>query len=295
MELDQLRYFLRIAETKSFTRAAELLFVSQPALSRSVQKLEEELGVPLFVRKSRVVELSDSGSKFKIRAEQILTLVDDTKAQLTDDGKTGRVRIGAIPTVAPYFLPTFLKTFAKNFTEATAEVYEDTTKNLLHQLTQGEIDFAVLALPINEKHVEVESLFEEELLLALPRHHELCDKAQIRLKDLEQIPFVMLDEPHCLSTTILSFCRNRSLQPVIVGRTNQLSTVQELVSLNHGISMVPRMAEQLDHAKTRVYRSLSGTPLKRTIGVAWDPYRFQSRLVKGALDTLRKHCQAIQK
>ncbi len=295
MELDQLRYFLRIAETKSFTRAAELLFVSQPALSRSVQKLEEELGVPLFVRKSRVVELSDSGSKFKIRAEQILTLVDDTKAQLTDDGKTGRVRIGAIPTVAPYFLPTFLKTFAKNFTEAIAEVYEDTTKNLLHQLTQGEIDFAVLALPINEKHIEVESLFEEELLLALPRHHELCDKAQIRLKDLEQIPFVMLDEPHCLSTTILSFCRNRSLQPVIVGRTNQLSTVQELVSLNHGISMVPRMAEQLDHAKTRVYRSLSGTPLKRTIGVAWDPYRFQSRLVKGALDTLRKHCQASQK
>lgn len=295
MELDQLRYFLRIAETKSFTRAAELLFVSQPALSRSVQKLEEELGVPLFVRKSRVVELSDSGSKFKIRAEQILTLVDDTKAQLTDDGKTGRVRIGAIPTVAPYFLPTFLKTFAKNFTEAIAEVYEDTTKNLLHQLTQGEIDFAVLALPVNEKHLEVESLFEEELLLALPRHHELCDKAQIRLKDLEQIPFVMLDEPHCLSTTILSFCRNRSLQPVIVGRTNQLSTVQELVSLNHGISMVPRMAEQLDHAKTRVYRSLSGTPLKRTIGVAWDPYRFQSRLVKGALDTLRKHCQASQK
>jgi LysR family transcriptional regulator, hydrogen peroxide-inducible genes activator len=295
MELDQLRYFLRIAETKSFTRAAELLFVSQPALSRSVQKLEEELGVPLFVRKSRVVELSDSGSKFKIRAEQILTLVDDTKAQLTDDGKTGRVRIGAIPTVAPYFLPTFLKTFAKNFTEAIAEVYEDTTKNLLHQLTQGEIDFAVMALPVNEKHMEVESLFEEELLLALPRHHELCDKAQIRLKDLEQIPFVMLDEPHCLSTTILSFCRNRSLQPVIVGRTNQLSTVQELVSLNHGISMVPRMAEQLDHAKTRVYRSLSGTPLKRTIGVAWDPYRFQSRLVKGALDTLRKHCQASQK
>jgi LysR family hydrogen peroxide-inducible transcriptional activator len=294
MELDQLRYFLRVAETKSFTRAAELLIVSQPALSRSVQRLEEELGVPLFVRKSRVVELSEAGEKFKIRAEQILALVDDTKAQLTDDGQTGRVRIGAIPTVAPYFLPTFLKKFSKQFPRASSAVYEDTTKNLLHQIAQGEIDFGVLALPINEKHIEVESLFEEELLLALPRHHELCEKAQIRLKDLEQIPFVMLDEPHCLSTTILSFCRNRNMQPVIVGRTNQLSTVQELVSLNHGISMVPRMAEQLDHAKTRVYRSLSGTTLKRTIGVAWDPYRFQSRLVKGALDSLREHCQSLQ-
>jgi LysR family hydrogen peroxide-inducible transcriptional activator len=294
MELDQLRYFLRVAETKSFTRAAELLIVSQPALSRSVQRLEEELGVPLFVRKSRVVELSEAGEKFKLRAEQILSLVDETKAQLTDDGRSGRVRIGAIPTVAPYFLPSFLKSFAKQFPEATTEVYEDTTKNLLSQIAQGEIDFGVLALPIDEKHIDVESLFEEELLIALPRHHELCDKAQIRLRDLEQIPFVMLDEPHCLSTTILSFCRNRSLQPVIVGRTNQLSMVQELVSLNHGISMVPRMAEQLDHAKTRVYRSLSGPPLKRTIGVAWDPYRFQSRLVKSALAALREHCQAFR-
>lgn len=293
MELDQLRYFLRVAETKSFTRAAESLIVSQPALSRSVQKLEDELGVPLFVRKSRSLELSDAGEKFKSRAEQILALVDETKAQLTDDGKKGRVRIGAIPTIAPYFLPAFLRTFARKFPQATAAVYEDTTKNLLHQIAQGEIDLGILALPINEKHLEVENLFEEELLVALPRDHALCEKSQLRLKDLEDVPFVMLDEPHCLSDTILSFCRSRSLQPVVVGRTNQLSTVQELVSLNHGISMVPRMAEQLDHAKSRVYRSLAGPPLKRTIGVVWDPYRFQSRLVKNTLVALREHCRSL--
>ncbi|MBL8891763.1 MAG: LysR family transcriptional regulator [Planctomycetaceae bacterium] len=294
MELDQLRYFLRVAETKSFTRAAELLIVSQPALSRSVQKLEEELGVPLLVRKSRSLELSDAGEKFKSRAEQILALVDETKIQLTDDGKKGRIRIGAIPTIAPYFLPAFLRTFAKRFPQAISAVYEDTTKNLLHQIAQGEIDLAVLALPVSEKHLEVQSLFDEELLVALPRDHALCEKSQLRLKDLEEVPFVMLDEPHCLSDTILSFCRSRSLQPVVVGRTNQLSTVQELVSLNHGISMVPKMAEQLDHAKTRVYRSLAGPPLKRTIGVVWDPHRFQSRLVKNTLAVLREHCHSLE-
>lgn len=293
MELDQLRYFLQIAETKNFTRAAELLVVSQPALSRSVQRLEEELGVPLFVRKSRQVELSDAGELFKIRAEQILGLVEDTKAQISDDGETGRVRIGAIPTIAPYFLPAFLKKFAKQFPKAVAEVYEDTTKNLLHQVSQGEIDFGVLALPISEKHLDVEELFEEELLIALPSNHELVDKPQIRLKDIEHLPFVMLDEPHCLSATILSFCRNRSFQPVVVGKTNQLSTVQELVALNHGISMVPKMAERIDHSKNRVYRSLAGSPLRRTIGIVWDPYRYQTRLIKAVIDALRAHCKEM--
>lgn len=291
MELDQLRYFLQVASTQNFTRAAELLGISQPALSRSVQRLEEELGVPLIVRKTRHVELSDAGKVLKGRAEQIISLVDDTKAEITDDGETGRVRIGAIPTIAPYFLPGFLKGFAKSHPLATVEVYEDTTKNLLHQCSQGELDLAILALPINDKHLEVQELFTEELLLLLPAEHELARQAQIRFKDIESLPFVMLDEPHCLSENIIAFCRHRSVQPVVMGRTNQLSMVQELVSLAHGISMIPRMAQQIDRAKSRVYRSLSGTPPKRTVGAVWDPYRFQSRLVKSCRGQLKSYAQ----
>ena len=239
MELDQLRYFVQIAESKNFTRAAETLAISQPALSRSVQKLEEEFGVPLLVRKTRKVELSDAGETLRSRAEQILTLVEETKIEIGDDGQTGRVRIGSIPTIAPYFLPAFLKSLSKRLPEAILEVYEDTTKNLLYQCSQGEIDLAILAMPIGEKHLDVTELFEEELLLAIPTDHELVSKQRIRLKDIESEPFVMLDEPHCLSDNILSFCRHRSFQPIVVGRTNQISMVQELVSLSHGISMVP--------------------------------------------------------
>lgn len=291
MELDQLRYFLQIAKSKSFTRAAEVLLISQPALSRSIQRLEEEFGVPLLVRKTRQVELSDAGRVLKSRAEQVLSIIEDAQAEICDDGKTGKIRIGSIPTIAPYFLPAFLKQFSKEFPQAILEVYEDTTKNLLHQCSQGEIELAVLALPIHERHLDAQVLFDEELLLALPVGHALAVKPHIRLKDLEAEPFVMLDEPHCLSDNILSFCRHRSFQPVVVGRTNQLSMVQELVSLSHGVSMVPKMASRIDRSKTRVYRSLAGTPPKRTVGLVWDPYRFQSRLTQACRRSLSEYSQ----
>jgi len=293
VELDQLRYFVKVAALQSFTKAGDELGVSQPALSRSVQKLEESLGVPLLIRKTRRVELSQAGLLLEPRARQILSIVEEVRGQIHDDGQTGRIRIGAIPTIAPYFLPAFLKRFSKRYPQAVTEVYEDTTKNLLHQCQQGELEFAILALPINEKHLDSFELFEEELLLALPLGHPLSKKRHIRVDDLSNIPFVMLDEPHCLSDNILAFCRNRSVKPVVVGRTNQLSMVQELVSLSHGITMVPKMAQQIDRSKTRVYRSLAGAPPTRTVGVVWDPYRFQSRLVKSALENLRNYCLEI--
>ncbi|MEO1616712.1 MAG: LysR family transcriptional regulator [Planctomycetota bacterium] len=290
MEIEQLRYFLQVAESKSITRAAELLCVSQSALSRSVQRLEADFGVPLLVRKTRRVELSDAGVKLKSRIEQILAILDDTRAELCDDGSSGRIRVGSIPTIAPYFLPAFLKRFSQSFPGALVEVYEETTKNLLHQCSQGEVDFAILALPIENRHLETNALFDEELLLALPSDHPLAERKKVRLKEIEREPFVMLDEQHCLSDSILSFCSSRSFQPVSVGRTNQLSMVQELVSLSHGISLVPQMAVDKDRAKTRIYRSIAGKTPKRTIGVVWDPYRFQSRLSKSFIDLLHQYC-----
>ena len=216
MELDLLRYFLRVAERGNFTRAAEDLALSQPALSRSIQKLEEELGQPVFERKTRSVSLTEAGVLLQSRAQQVLTILDDTKAEITDDGQSGRVRVGAIPTIAPYFLPDVLRQFATEFPKATLIVQEDTTEELLKSCTQGEIDLAILALPVPAKYLESEELFEEELLLVLPVDHPLVSKPKIRLTDVEPFPFVLLGEAHCLSDNIVSFCRQRSFQPVSV-------------------------------------------------------------------------------
>lgn len=280
MVLDQLNYFLRIAEHGSFTAAARRLGISQPALSRAIQKLEEELGQPVFERRARSVALTDAGVLLQARAQQVLTILEDTKAEITDDGETGRIRVGAIPTVAPYFLPELLQKFAAEFPGANIVVQESTTDVLLKSCTQGEVDLIVLALPVPAKYLEVELLFEEELLLVLPPDHPLAARERIRLTDIEPFPFVLLDEAHCLSDNITSFCRQRSFQPVVVERTSQLVMVQELVALNHGISLIPEMARQLDQSDRRVYRSLSGRRPTRQIALVWNPYRFQSRLLQ---------------
>ncbi len=288
MEFDQLRYFLRVAELMNFTRAAQALGLSQPALSRSIQKLEEELGQPVFERKTRSVSLTDAGTLLQARAQQVLAILEDTKAEITDDGQSGRVRIGAIPTIAPYFLPEVLRQFSVEFPKATLTVQENTTDALLRGCTQGEIDLAILALPVPAKYLEIEELFEEELLLVIPPDHPLVDKAKIRLSHVEPYPFVLLDEAHCLSEHIVSFCRQRSFQPVAVERTSQLAMVQELVSLSHGVSMIPAMARKLDQSDRRVYRSFTGRKPTRTVAVAWNPYRFQSRLIDAFRKCLRR-------
>lgn len=287
MELDQLRYFLRVAERGSFTRAAEDLLISQPALSRSIQRLEEELGQPVFERKARSVSLTDVGTLLQARAREVLSIIDDTKAEISDDGKSGLIRVGAIPTIAPYYLPDVLRRFSEQFPKATVLVQENTTDALLTSCKQGEIDVAVIALPVPARYLEVEELFDEELLLVLPPDHPLMEKDKIHIGDVEPYPFILLDEAHCLADNIISFCRQKSFQPVAVERTSQLVMVQELVSLGHGVSMVPAMASRLDHCDRRVYRSLSGRRPTRTVAVVWNPYRFQSRLLQQFREFLR--------
>lgn len=278
MDFDQLRYFLKVAERKNYTRAAEELGISQSALSRSIQKLEEELGQPVFERKTRSVALTESGVLLQSRARQVLTIIDDTLAEITDDGQSGRLRIGAIPTIAPFFLPKVLQKFARDFPKSTLVIQENTTDALLKSCMQGEVDLAIIALPMPVKYLDVEVLFEEELLLVLPPEHPLTHEKQIQMNDLEPYPFVLLDEAHCLSEHVLSFCRQRSVQPVAVERTSQLAMVQELVALSHGISMIPSIARNLDTTDRRVYRSIHGAKPTRSVAVVWNPYRFQSRL-----------------
>ncbi len=292
MDIEQLRYFLKVAKHESFTRAAADMGISQPALSRSVAKLEQELGQPVFERQTRKLVLTDAGMLLQSRAQQIVSLVEDTKAEITDDGETGRIRIAAIPTIAPYFLPPLLRDFSDAFPKASVTVQEDTTDQLLKAITDGTVDLAILAKPIDARYLEIEELFEEELLLVVRPDHFLAEKKQVRLADIAPLPFVLLSEAHCLADNIVTFCRQKSFHPVSVERTSQLATVQELVSLGHGVSMVPEMARRLDTSNRRIYRSLSGTRPTRKIIVVWNPYRFQSKLMmafRKRLRTAHKH------
>jgi len=294
MDLDQLRHFLKVAELANFTRAAEAVGLSQSTLSRSIARLEEELGQPVFDRQTRQVVLSEAGKLLADRARQIIALADDTRAQITDDGQTGLVRIASIPTIAPYFLPGLLRVFHKDYPKAKVVVREDTSDKLLHMVADGEMDIAIMARPIDMKYLQVDDLFEEDLLVVLPAGHPLSDKKNIRPDQIRGLPFVLLGEAHCLTDNIVSFCRQKSFHPVSVELTSQLATVQELVALGHGISMVPAMARVLDDSPRRVYRSMAGPRPSRKVVAVTNPYRFQSRLNQAFRNTLTAYARTEQ-
>lgn len=278
-DFHQLSNFLAVAKAGNFTRAAADIGISQPALSRSIQKLEMAIGEPLFERRPRGVKLTEIGSFFLVRANQIRDLVDDTFAELNEASNRGQIRLAVIPTIAPYLLPKVLKKFGSRHPEIKIQVQEDTTQNIVQRCKDGDIDLAILALPINEKYLETESLFDEELVLVIPKGHALEKKKRIRLSDIQEFPFISLDQQHCLSDNIAEFCTRQSIAPVTIERTNQLTTIQELVALQHGISIIPAMAQQLDKSKQRVYRPFAGEKPKRTIALLQNPYRYEHRFV----------------
>ena len=292
LELHALEQFVVLARARNFTRAGAELNLSQSALSRAIQKLEDQLGQTLFERKPREVVLTDTGRLLLERAQEILKLVEDTAAELAEAGRRGRVRLGAIPTIAPYYLPRLLGSFAQRHADITVAVQEDTTESLIRRCMNGEIDLAIVALPITTKTVEVESLFTEELFLVVPAGHPLATAKRLPLKAVDGYPFVMLNEAHCLSENIYSFCRRQSIQPVTVERTSQLATVQELVSLDHGVSIVPEMARRIDHDAGRVYRSFTGDKPSRTIAMMWNPERHRSKATAALVEHLRKEAEA---
>ncbi|MBE2285870.1 MAG: LysR family transcriptional regulator [Prosthecobacter sp.] len=291
LNLQLLEQFVALARTKNFTRAAEELHLSQSALSRAIQKLEDQLGQPVFERKPREVVLTEIGELLLERAKHILQLMEHTFSELSEAGRRGRIRLGTIPTIAPYFLPGLLSSFAKKHPDIAVIVQEDTTESLIKRCNHGEIDLAILALPLLAKNLEVEPLFDEELLLVVPSGHPLASSKTVAIDAVEHFPFVMLNEAHCLTDNIASFCRRKAVQPVTVERTSQLATVQELVALDHGVSIVPAMARKIDTSVHRVYRSFSGEKPQRTVAMMWNSYRFQSKAVKSLMEHLRRQKQ----
>lgn len=287
MEIQQLRMFLKVAEHGSFTKAARECGVSQPAISQQVARLESGLGRPLFERQGRQVALTEAGELLRRRALQIVSLVEDTARLLCDDGETGKVVVSAIPTVAPYLMPGLLDAFHEEHPRARVEVNEEVTEVILRRCAMGEIDVGVLAMPTSRGYLRFESLFEEELLLVTSADHELVGRDRVDLDDLRELPFVLLDEAHCLSDDIRGFCRRRLFQPVTTGRVSQLATVQELVAQDFGVSLIPEMAVPADPPGRLRFRPLDGEKPTRTITACWNPDRYQSRLMLSFLETLK--------
>ncbi len=291
MEIHQLQYFVSVAEMGNFTRAAEKCLVAQPSLSQQIKKLEKELGHPLIERLNRGIRLTDAGRIFYDKACHILDSVEEAKREITDerDENAGRITVGAIPTIAPYLLPAVLKKFSIRFPKAEVVLRENFTEFTIKGCLEGDLDLGILALPVEQDHLVVTPLFTEELLLAINAKHPFAKKKRITMKDVSDEPFILLNETHCLGEQVLSFCKQRDCLPRVACESSQLLTAQEMVALNHGVSLIPEMAASVDSSKKRIYRSLSGVKPTRTIAMAWHKHRYQSQLVKKFIEELQSY------
>jgi LysR family hydrogen peroxide-inducible transcriptional activator len=289
MEISHLETFLKVVESGSFTQAARDLGLSQPAISQQMAKLEETLRQPLFERQGRTIKLTHAGDTLKTRAEQILAMVRDARREVTDDGVAGRLVLGGIPTVAPFILPPLIARFHKLYPKVQIEIREDVTERLLRLCQQGEVDAALLALPVDESGLKVEPLFDEPLLLALPAKHRLASFDRIRPADLEDESFILLGEEHCLRGDIVRYCQRHSFQPVSVNQAQQLATVEQLVASGFGVSFIPEMAVGVTAAKSVVHRPLATNGPKRRIAVCWNPVRYQTRVMRAFFQELRQY------
>jgi LysR family hydrogen peroxide-inducible transcriptional activator len=290
MELHQLRYFVAVAQAGNFSRAAEHCHVSQPSLSQQILKLERRLGQPLFSRLGRRAVLTDAGRMLLERAMAILANVDDAERRLRagDQIHTGRLAIGAIPTIAPYLLPPVLQSFVRHCPRVELIVREDVTSHLVSAVVEGELDLAIVALPVSDEHLQAEPLFSEPLLLALPPGHELAKRRRITVQDLAGRRFILLGEMHCLGEQVLSFCRANECQPQIACRSAQIATIQSLIALGQGVSILPEMARSADRTGKLVYRPLTGPELRRTIAFICHRHYYHSPLAEEFLSGLRQ-------
>jgi len=271
MEMHQLRYVVAVARAGNFSRAADQCHVSQPSLSQQIQKLEEELGERLFDRTKREARLTSHGESFLPRAIRVLEEVDAAKREATDARQLlrGTLSIGVLPTIAPFLLPKILAEFTKTFPGVEVVVQEDTTEHLLKLVLGCEIDFALASQPISDSRLELRELFSEELLLSLPPGHPLTRKRVIPVSDLENQPFILMKEGHCLGDQVLRFCERRDLRPAITFRSAQLETVQALISAGLGLSLIPAMAAAHKRGGQSEYRSLALPKPSRRIVAAW--------------------------
>lgn len=244
MELHQLRYFVAVAEAGSASRAAARSRVAQPSLSQQILKLEQALGKRLFDRLGRGMALTDAGRALLPRAKRILAEVRDAEvwAGRSDDDEAPSLRVGAIPTMAPYLLPAALARTRVALPRCEITVREGLTETLVEAIIDGEIEAALMSTPPVDDRLDAGTFGHEELLAVVPASWTAVPDGVLALADLRDQPAVLLEEVHCLGRQVESFCASRKLAPRVVCRTTQLSTILEMVGLGMGFSLVPAMA-----------------------------------------------------
>ncbi len=270
LTLKQLRYFDALVQQRHFGRAAEVCAISQPALSMQIKEMEAALGSALFERTPRNLGLTPFGETVVERARDILRSVDELTdlARSQQSKLSGKLRLGVIPTIAPYLLPKVIGALTQSYDGLDIHIRETMTPKLLQELADGKIDAALLALPVGETSFAEVLLFEENFVLVRPAADAQLPPPDA--KGLAAMRLLLLEEGHCFRDQALSFCTGPSVRPWEGLDGTSLSTLVQMVGAGIGVTLIPQMAVEVETRSAPVAISaLDGAQPSRQIGMIW--------------------------
>ena len=274
LSLRALGYLVALAETRHFGKAAELCFVSQPTLSAQIKKMEEQLGVQL-VERGQSVRLTEVGERIVERARRIIADARDIEemARTVQDPLCGELRVGLIPTVGPYLLPHIAAPLRARFPRLKLLLLEHQTQRLVALLKDGELDMAILALPLPAERLATRVLYAERFQVALPDGHALARRKRLSLEDLDGETLLLLEEGHCLRDQALEACSLARVREAPDFRATSLETLRQMVASGIGITLLPNLAAEPYGIGTPglTLRRLQDPEPCRTIAAAWRP------------------------
>jgi LysR family hydrogen peroxide-inducible transcriptional activator len=270
--LRQLQYALAIAEHGNFRKAAEACAIAQPSLSSQVAQLEDVLGVKLFERLPRGVKVTDAGSRILERARRTILEADDlvANAERTRDPMSGTLRIGVIPTVAPYLLPEIAPALRSTYSELSLIWAEEKTRDLVAKIVNGDLDAGIMALESDLADLETESIGRDAFFLAAPKGHKLAKKGKpAHLDELEGETVLLLDDGHCFRDQALAICTRIGAEEASM-RATSMSTLTQMVAGGAGITLLPQIALTTENrARSLVVRPFGARGPARTLVLGW--------------------------
>lgn len=272
LSLKQLRYLDAIARHGHFGKAAAHCAVSQPALSMQIQDLENELGVKLVERRRQGAQLTDAGREVARRAQRILNEVHDIGdfARQSREPLSAPLRLGVIPTIAPYVLPALLPLLREAYPRLVLQVRETHTQQLVAALIDGTLDLLLLALPVEHAEIETLALAEDRFLLAMPPDRSLRGGVRATPELFKHDRLLLLEEGHCLRDQALAFCNLRQVDSLDTFGASSLATIVQMVANGMGLTFLPEISVKLEAAgnRVRIQRFADPEPSRR-LGLAW--------------------------
>lgn len=270
MNLRDLQYLIAVADRRNFSQAAEHCCVSQPTLSNQIRKLEETLGVLVFERSNKRVMPTETGEQIIAMARKILHEVDAMRdvAQSAQDPLAGKFRLGAFPTLSTYIFPALVPKITAALPQLKLVLVEEKTQALLDRLKRGELDAALLALPVHDDQLVTQKLFDDAFFLAVPPQHPLAKQKSIEQSGLGHSKLLLLEEGHCLRDQALEVCHRIGMDEEQDFRATSLETLRQMVKAGTGITFMPHIAIQPDE-KGICYIPFCEPSPYRTIGLVW--------------------------